>query len=118
MAFPTKSVPSGGNRRLVVHVPGCACSRLPLAGTSDRRPYGPNVMNITPPTEDLLEPPQPHWVSRAAFPILAAIFFLNQAALGAALYCNSIWLCVPLILTASHLMHGLLIGFHEASHVL
>ena len=73
-------------------------------------------MNITPPTEDLLESPQPHWVSRAAFPIVAGIFFLNQAALWAALYFNSIWLCVPLVLTASHLMHGILIGFHEASH--
>jgi hypothetical protein len=54
-------------------------------------------MNITPPTEDLLESPQPHWVSRAAFPIVAAIFFLNQAALGVALYYKPIWFCVPLV---------------------
>ena len=73
-------------------------------------------MNTTPATEKLLEPPSPHWVSRAAFPILAAVFFLNQAALGAAVYLGSIWIVVPLALTASHLMHGLLIGFHEASH--
>ena len=73
-------------------------------------------MNTTPTTEKLLEPPSPHWVSRAAFPILAAVFFLNQAALGAAVYLGSIWIVVPLALTASHLMHGLLIGFHEASH--
>lgn len=73
-------------------------------------------MNTTPATEKLLEPPSPHWVSRAAFPILAAVFFLNQAALGAAVYLGSIWIVLPLALTASHLMHGLLIGFHEASH--
>jgi fatty acid desaturase len=73
-------------------------------------------MNTTPPTEYLLEPPPPHWVSRAAFPILASIFFLNQAALAAALYFGSVWFCVALILIASHLMHGMLIGFHEASH--
>jgi fatty acid desaturase len=73
-------------------------------------------MNTSPPTENLLEAPQPHWVSRAAFPILAAIFFLNQAALGTALYFGSVWFSVPLVLTASHLMHGMLIGFHEASH--
>jgi hypothetical protein len=73
-------------------------------------------MNTTPVTEKLLEPPSPHWVSRAAFPILAAVFFLNQAALGAAVYLGSVWIVVPLALTASHLMHGLLIGFHEASH--
>ncbi len=73
-------------------------------------------MNTTPSTETLLEPQQPHWVSRAAFPVLAAVFFLNQAALGTALYFGSIWLALPLVLTASHLMHGMLIGFHEASH--
>ncbi len=33
-----------------------------------------------------------------------------------ALYFGLFWLAVPLVLTASHLMHGLLIGFHEASH--
>jgi len=73
-------------------------------------------MNTSLPTENLLEPPPTHWVSRAAFPILAAIFFLNQAALWTALYLGSVWFCVPLVLTASHLMHGLLIGFHEATH--
>jgi fatty acid desaturase len=73
-------------------------------------------MNTTPPTENLLETAQPHWVSRAAFPILAAVFLLNQAALAASLYFGYIWLSVPLVLTASHLMHGMLIGFHEASH--
>ena len=73
-------------------------------------------MNTTPSTDNLVEPPPPHWVSRAAFPILAAIFFLNQAALGTSLYLGYFWLSVPLVLTASHLMHGMLIGFHEASH--
>ncbi len=73
-------------------------------------------MNTTQPTETLLEPQQPHWVSRAAFPVLTAVFFLNQAALVAALYFRSIWFTIPLVLTASHLMHGMLIAFHEASH--
>jgi fatty acid desaturase len=73
-------------------------------------------MNTTPTTDTLLEPQKPHWVSRAAFPILAAVFFLNQALLATALYFNSLWVSVLLILSASHLMHGMLIGFHEASH--
>ena len=73
-------------------------------------------MNTTPTTDTLLEPRKPHWVSRAAFPILAAVFFLNQAVLATALYFNSLWFSVLLILSASHLMHGMLIGFHEASH--
>jgi fatty acid desaturase len=89
---------------------------LPFTGKQDRSSYEPEAMNTTPQTENVLETPQPHWVSRAAFPILAAIFFLNQAALGTALYFGSVWFSLPLVLTASHLMHGLLIGFHEASH--
>jgi fatty acid desaturase len=73
-------------------------------------------MNTIPSTENLLEASRPHWVSRAAFPILTALFFLNQGVLGLALYFGLFWLAVPLVLTASHLMHGMLIGFHEASH--
>jgi fatty acid desaturase len=88
---------------------------LPLTEKSNRLP-DLNAMNTSSPAETVLEAPQPHWVSRAAFPILAAIFFLNQAALGTALYFGSVWFSVPLVLTASHLMHGMLIGFHEASH--
>jgi fatty acid desaturase len=89
---------------------------LLLTGNSDRYPYNSNAMNTTSTAENLLETPQPHWVSRAAFPIVTIIFFLNQAALGVAVYFEYFWLAVALVLTASHLMHGLLIGFHEASH--
>ena len=32
------------------------------------------------------------------------------------LYHGNFWLVVPLVLICSHFMHGLLIGFHEASH--
>jgi fatty acid desaturase len=67
-------------------------------------------------TDDLLEPPPTHWVSRAAFPVLTAIFFINEAALGIALYLGFVWLAVLLMLSVSHLMHGMLIAFHEASH--
>jgi fatty acid desaturase len=75
-----------------------------------------NAMNSTPLAEKLLEPRQPHWVSRAAFPVLVAVFFLNEAALCTAVYLGFVWFAVPLALIASHLMHGILIGFHEASH--
>jgi fatty acid desaturase len=73
-------------------------------------------MNTTPTTSKLLEPYRPHWVSRAAFPVLVTVFSLAQAALGTAVYLGSIWVALPLMLIVSHLMHGLLIGFHEASH--
>jgi fatty acid desaturase len=72
--------------------------------------------NTTSTIDNLLEPPPTHWVSRAAFPILALVLLFNQVALCAALYFGSVWFAVPLILSASHLMHGVLIGFHEASH--
>jgi hypothetical protein len=45
-----------------------------------------NAMKSTPLTENLIEPRSPHWVSRAAFPVLVAIFYLSEVALGVALY--------------------------------
>src|SRR5215510_6268598 len=59
---------------------------------------------------------EPHWVSRAAFPMLVVLFFLTQASLGFAVYRANYWLAAPLVLISSHLMHSMLIGFHEASH--
>lgn len=59
---------------------------------------------------------EPPWVSRAAFPLISGLLFLSQIALGIVVYHNLIWLAIPLVLVVSHLMHGQLIGFHEASH--
>jgi fatty acid desaturase len=73
-------------------------------------------MNATPTLETAIETHAPHWLSRAAFPVLSALFFLTQASLGFAVYWANYWLAVPLVLISSHLMHGMLIGFHEASH--
>ncbi|KAB2641684.1 MAG: fatty acid desaturase [Verrucomicrobia bacterium] len=57
-----------------------------------------------------------HWVSRAAFPLISAALMVTQIALGFAYHYDLIWLCLPLAFLVSHFMHGLLIGFHEASH--
>jgi len=73
-------------------------------------------MNGSPIIETSLEPPAPPWLGRMAFPLLVLLFFLTQALLGFAVYRPNYWLAVPLVLFSSHLMHGLLIGFHEASH--
>jgi fatty acid desaturase len=73
-------------------------------------------MNPTPLPKNVLEPPPPHWISRAAFPVLVLVFFLVEAALGTAVYAGVIWMAVPLALVTSHLMHGIMIGFHEAAH--
>ena len=73
-------------------------------------------MNIITNAEDLSEMHEPHWVSRGAFHVLVGVFFIIEVALGWALYQRSYWLALPLMLLCCHLMHGLLIGFHEASH--
>ncbi len=57
-----------------------------------------------------------HWVSQAAFPLVAAGVVVFQVGVGVAVYHRLFWLAVPLMLMASHFMHGTLIGFHEASH--
>ncbi len=73
-------------------------------------------MNTATTIEESEETFQPHWVSRAAFPIVSAALLLSQLLLGIALYYDQIWAAVPLVLAISHFMHGQLIGFHEASH--
>ena len=75
-----------------------------------------NAMKSTQLAKTFLEAAQPHWVSRAAFPVLVGVFFLSEALLAAALCLGFYWLAVPVALIVSHLMHGILIGFHEASH--
>ncbi len=57
-----------------------------------------------------------HWVSRAAFPLVAASLLVCQVGVGMAVYHQRFWLALPLMLLTSHFMHGMLIGFHEASH--
>jgi fatty acid desaturase len=67
-------------------------------------------------TETIIEPHEPHWISRAAFPVLTGCFFATQIALFFAVRHSNYWFAVPLVLMSSHLMHSMLIGFHEASH--
>jgi fatty acid desaturase len=73
-------------------------------------------MSNTRTNVEVGEPFQPPWVSRVAFQLLVILLAANQLALGAALYYEQTWLAVLLVLSGSHLMHGVLIGFHEASH--
>src|SRR5215467_14528424 len=73
-------------------------------------------MNATPAIETSIEPFALHWLSRAAFQVLIVLFFLTQVSMGFAVYRANYWLATPLVLISSHLMHSMLIGFHEASH--
>ncbi len=67
-------------------------------------------------TDSFAEAHPPHWASRSAFQIIVFALAFTQAALAFAVYRGWFWLAVPLVLVASHFMHGLLVGFHEASH--
>ena len=73
-------------------------------------------MSTTRSTEVLSQAEQPTWVSRAAFPLLSAIYFITEAALGVSVYLGWFWVSLLLMLFVSHVMHGMLIAFHEASH--
>jgi len=73
-------------------------------------------MNATPTIQSSIEPHAPHWISRGAFQVLVVLFFLTQVSMGFIVYRANYWLAVPVVLISSHLMHSMLIGFHEASH--
>jgi fatty acid desaturase len=65
-------------------------------------------------TEDLSE--MPHWVLRGAFQLLVFGLVFTEVMLAVTVQRDLIWVAVPLMLVASHLMHGTLIGLHEAAH--
>jgi fatty acid desaturase len=73
-------------------------------------------MKTPPITENSHDPVEPDSAGRWGFQIIVVALVLTEAALGAAVMRGWVWLAVPLVLVASHFMHGLLIGFHEASH--
>src|SRR5947208_15512442 len=73
-------------------------------------------MNIATTAETVSEMHDEHDVRSVAFQTLVISIGLTEAALWAAVWLGWIWLAVPLVLVAAHFMHGLLIGFHEASH--
>src|SRR6185436_1645740 len=73
-------------------------------------------MNAAAPDEDFSEMHEPHWVLRGAFQLLVFGLVLVEVMLALAVQRDLIWLAVPLVLVLSHLMHGILIGLHEAAH--
>ena len=73
-------------------------------------------MNAASTDEDFSETHEPHWVLRGAFQLLVLALAFAELMLAVTLYRGLIWLAVPLVLVVSHLMHGVLIGLHEAAH--
>ena len=74
------------------------------------------MANITTTAESIPELHEKHDVNCVAFQTLVFSLALTEVALWALVWSGWIWLALPLVLVAAHLMHGLLIGFHEASH--
>jgi fatty acid desaturase len=56
----------------------------------------------------------PSW----GYQVLVYALLLSQCAIGWLVLRGWYWLTLPLIFVAAHLMHGVMIGFHEASHSL
>jgi len=74
-------------------------------------------MNTESIPETSVESHEPRWMSgRAAFPVLSTLSILIQAGLGFAAYYNRYWIALALALVAGHVLHGMLIALHEASH--
>ncbi|MEY2439137.1 MAG: hypothetical protein QOI34_522 [Verrucomicrobiota bacterium] len=66
--------------------------------------------------EDFDRMHEPHWVLRSAFQLLVFGLLFAEVALALSVHRGLIWLAIPLVFVVSHLMHGTLIGLHEAAH--
>jgi fatty acid desaturase len=67
-------------------------------------------------TENFSTMHEPHWVLRSAFQLLVFALVITETLLAIAVSRGSIWLAVLLLLLTAQLMHGTLIGLHEAAH--
>jgi fatty acid desaturase len=72
--------------------------------------------NIATTAESVPKQHDQHEVSSVAFETLVILLALTETALWVAVWGGWLWLTLPLVLVTAHLMHGILIGFHEASH--
>jgi fatty acid desaturase len=73
-------------------------------------------MNITKAAEGVFEQHEEHEVSSVAFQSLVILLAFAETAVWIAVRMGSFWLTVSLALVVAHLMHGMLIGLHEAIH--
>jgi fatty acid desaturase len=73
-------------------------------------------MSNTASIKDQIEEHEPHWTGKWAFQLIVIATAVNGGVMAYAVHHDNYWLAIPLVLIASHLMHGLIIGLHEASH--
>ena len=66
--------------------------------------------------DDFLEAHEPHWVLKSAFQFLVLGLVCTEAVIALAVQHGYIWILVLGVIVAAHLMHGTLIGLHEAAH--
>src|SRR6476646_6341893 len=74
------------------------------------------MAKIATTAEGVSELHKKHDVSCVAFQTLVFSLAFTEVALWGMVWSGWLWLALPLVLVAAHLMHGLLIGFHAASH--
>jgi fatty acid desaturase len=73
-------------------------------------------MSIATIAEGVSEPHDEHDISSIAFQSLVIWLALAEASVWFAVRIGWFWLVVPATLVVAHLMHGMLIGLHEAIH--
>ena len=73
-------------------------------------------MKVDPLFDDFSEAHEPHWVLKNAFQLLVFGLVFTEVALALAVRQGLIWIAVLLVIVAAHVMHGVLIGLHEAAH--
>src|SRR4051812_37422898 len=74
------------------------------------------MVSIAPEIERAPALREEHPINSVDFQMLVFLLAFSEIAIWATVRAGWIWLTLPLAMVAAHLMHGLLIGFHEASH--
>ena len=73
-------------------------------------------MNAVTIADDFREAHEPHWVLKSAFQFLVLGLVCTEAVIAVAVQHGYIWIVALGVIIAAHLMHGTLIGLHEAAH--
>src|SRR5689334_18739023 len=73
-------------------------------------------MNIATVAEGPIEQHDEHEISSVAFQSLVISLALAETSVWIAVRMGWLWLVIPSALIVAHLMHGMVIGLHEAIH--
>lgn len=73
-------------------------------------------METTATIDNVPEGRQRHSARSLASPLISISLLITSIGIAVSLARGWAWIAVPLVLLSSHLMHGLLIAFHEAAH--